>query len=254
MGVQFAPLSGMRIVHFGLFWERIKEDFPNVEEREPLIPIKEAREVAPFDEGWRVSTKVELPRVWYLGNKGDLGQQLLQVQPDRFLHNWRTIKGGGDYPEFANNRKSFHRFYEVFTTFVNENGLGVLRAEQCEVTYVNHIPLQSANLWAAVSKTFTLFGDKFPRNDEVERISLNASYWLNELSGRVHIAIQPAKNVRSGTDLLDFRLTARGAPSSGSFEDIDKWLDTGHKTLWSLFSQFTSSDAKKQWGIDSEKR
>lgn len=254
MGVQFERLSRMKIVHFGLLWEKIKHDFPSVEEREPLVSIKEARDTTPPEEGWRLSTNIELPRVWYLGKTGNQGQQLLQVQPDKFLLNWRTTKGGGDYPEFVNNRKTFQEFYKVFSSFVDESKIGALSVEQCEITYVNHIPLQSPNLWADVTKTFTSFGATLPNSDMVERISFNTSYWIDDLPGRVHVAIQPAKNRISGNTLLDFRLTARGAPATGSLNDVDRWLDTGHRILWSLFSQFTSNEAKKQWGIISETR
>jgi hypothetical protein len=41
LSAQFDRLSAMRMVHLGLFWNKMKSRFPQTEERSPLIPSVE---------------------------------------------------------------------------------------------------------------------------------------------------------------------------------------------------------------------
>jgi hypothetical protein len=41
LSAQFERLSAMRAVHFGLFWQRVKDGFPNSEEHPALSPVLE---------------------------------------------------------------------------------------------------------------------------------------------------------------------------------------------------------------------
>ena len=38
LGVQFAPLRSFSIPHFGLYWARIRSDYPDQEMKPPLGP------------------------------------------------------------------------------------------------------------------------------------------------------------------------------------------------------------------------
>ncbi|MGH7048593.1 MAG: hypothetical protein ACREE2_19635, partial [Stellaceae bacterium] len=39
LSAQFERLAAMRSVHFGLFWQRVKDEFPNTEEHPALSPV-----------------------------------------------------------------------------------------------------------------------------------------------------------------------------------------------------------------------
>lgn len=43
--------------------------------------------------GLQLVTSAEMPRVFFVNNDNT---QLLQVQRDRFIHNWRKVEAGGD--------------------------------------------------------------------------------------------------------------------------------------------------------------
>ena len=86
---QFERLAGMRLVHLGLFWDKVKDRFPQTEERPALIPVIE-HFPDPMVTSGRVRFEAaeipELPRLWALNKNGT---EMIQIQNDRFIKNWR---------------------------------------------------------------------------------------------------------------------------------------------------------------------
>ena len=89
LSLQFRPLKEFGAVHFGAIRSRFVDKFPKFEEHPPL---ERAVEVFGEGPGQSQSPKIEfvsrlpLPRVWFLTEDGG---QLIQIQRDRFVHNWR---------------------------------------------------------------------------------------------------------------------------------------------------------------------
>src|SRR4051812_4830260 len=73
-------IPGFLIPHVGLFWQRIKNEFPETQHFMPLIP--------PTGEPKWVDSSlgVPLPRVWFLSKTK---QNIIQLQGDCFFYNWR---------------------------------------------------------------------------------------------------------------------------------------------------------------------
>jgi uncharacterized protein (TIGR04255 family) len=91
----------MRSVHFGLFWQRVKDEFPNTEEHPALTPVLEqAGEPVPQAVQLRFETQepLPLPRFWLL-NSG--GAEMMQIQNDRFIKNWRKGAANAEYPHYT---------------------------------------------------------------------------------------------------------------------------------------------------------
>jgi uncharacterized protein (TIGR04255 family) len=103
MGVYFMPLTGWRVPHFGLFWERIRKDYPTVEVRSPIItgPPGESRELnLPLFEA-----EINLPvRCWFR-NRNET--TLVQVQDSCFFHNWRRETNTLPYLHYDELRPTF---------------------------------------------------------------------------------------------------------------------------------------------------
>ncbi len=259
LGVQFEPLAAMRIVHYGLFWERVRDDFPVVEEQAALDP-----QIETFDEsvllpsaGWRISGRPELPRAWFLGPDSSAGQQLIQLQTDRFLHNWRrTTTRGQAYPSYDQNREQFIRRYRSFLEFVDEQQLGAVAANQCEVTYVNHIPVPETRQYGELLREcFPVFEGK-PADDflpsDPEQASFQFAYRIDENRGRLHISCRPRSLIRTGERILELQLTARVNLESPNFDGILQGLDVAHYWVVCGFKSFTSEKvhSNAQWGLE----
>jgi len=251
MGVQFEELP-LHLTHYGLFWSAIQNEFPTVEERPKLQSRVEVK--ADFPNAlWLASktSEIDVPRIWFAGARTDAGQQIVQLQSNKLLQNWRTARDGADYPSFISNRRDFKNSLDLFVTFVTEREIGWFAAEQCELTYVNHIPY-TGEVWSAACETFDIFSPKLVSDLESERFSFNQTYWSEQLKGRVHIVVQPARHKGKIRKVLDFRLTARGAPGTKDVAGVLAWLDEAHKNLLSLFVRLTRDDNRQKWGISNE--
>ena len=72
------PLEGFRSEHLGLFWEKIREDFPRVRQQIPL-----ARSIGAAVGPDEVTP---MPRYWFIAADDTT---IIQIQKDAFIYNWR---------------------------------------------------------------------------------------------------------------------------------------------------------------------
>lgn len=97
LGVQFAPLQGWSVPHFGLFWNEIKNEYPNFQVQPPVpgdVGFSVGLEIGP-----RVAPRLEVSaiapvRCWLFNESRS---RLIQVQSDRFMHNWIKAAPGQPY-------------------------------------------------------------------------------------------------------------------------------------------------------------
>lgn len=134
IGVQFGTIQGLRQPHFGLFWSRLRDEYPQVQDQPPL-PHQ------PLVGAQPRSFQIELsgltfptPRSWFISSQGD---HLVQLQSDRLVFNWR---GEGErYPRYDSLRPRFDAVWGQWCEFLEEAQLGRAVPEQIELAYVNQI-------------------------------------------------------------------------------------------------------------------
>jgi hypothetical protein len=68
--------------------------------------------------------------------------------------------------------------------------------------------------------------------------------------GRLYVSIQPVIRARDALEVLQLNLTARGAPASSKTEDVFKWLDLGRQWIVEGFTDFTTNEMHKLWGLE----
>src|SRR5215467_10507038 len=93
LGLTFQPLVSLRVVHFGLIWDRVRREYPAVQHLPPLGLEQTMLSQPP--SGW--GDLFFVPRVWFLSTAQD---RVIQLQHDRFYVNWRSIPGGVAYPRY----------------------------------------------------------------------------------------------------------------------------------------------------------
>lgn len=137
LSVQFEPLSSFRAVHFGLLWEQFRSRFPRTQEQPALMPVIEKFGVRSIP-GQTVSFGIGIGapefRCWFLD---DLETQLIQIQRDRFIHNWRKTSEGSPYPRYKTLREKFKDELETFAAFLKSEGIAgtapqPVRVDLCE--------------------------------------------------------------------------------------------------------------------------
>jgi uncharacterized protein (TIGR04255 family) len=254
LGVQFNSLERFLSPHLGVVWTEFKQDFPMVEEHQSLPPTFEtfgtpAAFMIP-SVNFQIMTRPEMLRVHFLNGERT---QLLQVQRDRFLHNWRKIGSGNDYPRFERMIETFKSGFQKFIAVIDRERLGAVVPNQCEVSYFNQIPTPDGEpIWSQFALTFP---DR-PGNATIEGLGSpeDARFALRYVipgpdgspSGRVTITAEPALRA-DGVTIIQFTLTARGRPATADMNGVLDFLNNGRALLNRAFKTLTSEEMQKRW-------
>lgn len=243
-GILFKPIEAMLAPHFGLLWEKYKSDYPNCKELPPLTTTIE-RFDRPEEKQIEISNVPPLPRIWFI-HKQESG--IIQVQRDRFLHNWRKTYPEEKYPRYHTVIEMFKNHLFSFNSFLKENDLGSILPLQYEMTYVNHVPKGEG--WETINEIGKVFPDfHFRSHDrflpEPEGLNWRTSFILPNQQGRLHATIR--KGWRRDTDrpILLLELTVRGIGSDKSLEGTWKWFDLAREWIVYGFSDLTGRGVQK---------
>jgi uncharacterized protein (TIGR04255 family) len=252
LSVQFDPLTVLRTPHLGLLWQDFRDRFPKTEEHSPLPPVIEKFGLiglAPI--GVRFEATPPVPRCWFLN---EAGTKLIQVQQDRFVHNWRKIGQGDEYPRYEQIRQTFETELGIFCQFLAREQLGELAPNQCEVTYVNQILSgrgweKHGQLGEVVTMWTSHHSDEFL--SEPEDVHLAVRYVIPDSTGnplgRLLVNVEPAYRVSDGTPIFVLQLTARGKPDGEGVEGVLKFFDRGREWIVRGFASMTSPLIHKIW-------
>jgi uncharacterized protein (TIGR04255 family) len=246
MGVQFEPLKGFGDPHAGLFWATHlgKDSWPKVRVA-PHLPSSFERFGS--EEQWGAVPPFEIrpgdepSRTQFL-NAGE--DRMVQVQNTRFHYNW--VKKNAEYPSYDALLPEFRKEIARFRAFSSKEGLGEVKPNQWEITYVNHVP--AGSLWSPGDDWSTLFPWlKAPASKLVAFDTVTATWRLviGDSQGRLHIKLARARHPDKG-DLMILDLTARG--SAEHQESLEDGLSLGHDAIVFSFAEMTSKRAHQEWG------
>lgn len=250
LSIQFAPLEKFGLPHYGLYWTKIRSDFAKFQTHVPLLSTTEQfGEALPGQPqfGIQFITQPDV-RIWFLN---DSGSQIIQVQRDRFVHNWRQLTGKEKYPRYPAVKNTLQKEWARFREFLKSEDLGTPQVNQCEVTYVNHIDYKKGwNDYGDLNKVIAAWsgqksGDFLP---SPEKVNMDAHYLLPNKLGRLHISVLPVIRGRDLQEVLQITLTARGAPQSSQDEDVLGWIDLGREWVVKGFADFTNDAMHRIWG------
>ncbi|MBX9772377.1 MAG: TIGR04255 family protein [Candidatus Obscuribacterales bacterium] len=256
IGIQFNPLENFRVVDYGLFWtEFLRADFPEVQEVPPINLRLEDKQLAVQRQIWQLVQEVPLPRVWYLGPDNELGQELVQVQPNLLMHNWRKKSPSNQvYPRYHINIERFRKVLSQFMTFVETRQLGTFTPNQCELTYINHIPVdeicgQPVEMFRRVFNVFQPnVENALDGRGTLDSQSFTSTYWIESISSRFHVAGNLAQLATTDQPIIDFRLTCRGTPPGSTANELINWFNVAHSNVVETFARLTTSEMHTYWG------
>ena len=260
LAVQYEPLSELRTPQIGLLWQKFREHLPKLEEHAPLDSVVERFGVpGPPQTNVRLEMmpKPPVPRCWFVN---EAGTELIQVQQDRFIHNWRKVGEGNEYPRYEHVRETFSRRLQTFERFCQEENVGALVPNQCEVTYVNHIVAGAG--WERhgdLGNVLTLFTPTY--NDsflpELEGARLACRYVIPDEQGqplgRLHIAVDGAYRRTDNQPMLLLNMVARGRPAGGGIDGVLRFMDIGREWVVRGFAAVTTEQMHKTWGRRNER-
>ncbi len=246
--MRFNPLPGLNAAQMGRLWAlKWCAAYPISEQQPVLAPetfLKtEPDKRPPHPDGIRL---------WFLS---DDRSSMIQVQQDRFIHNWRKTEGAL-YPRYHDVSESFDAEFGDFVEFLDESELGSLSAVECEVTYVNHFRepelRNHSDLPKFVAPWTGAYTDDFLPT--AEDAALFVRHKMSEdPAGLLEVSVVPLFP-RSGVQKPIYRLslTARTQPADSSAESIRRSLDQGHDWVVNGFVSFTTKPMHAIWGKESD--
>ncbi len=245
IGIQFAPVQGYKQIHAGEVWSLYKRDFPLVQEQPAIAPSFETFGFTSPPIGFGFMSGATHDRFWFL--KEDQ-RQIIQFQPDKFLHNWRKVGiEEGKYPRFENIISNFSAELKTLESYFQKNfSAQPISVNQCEVSYINFI-YQSEIGELPLQSIFSFLNFEHEPNE----ISCSFSrYILNdngEPRGRVICNIDQGVGPKGPMHRLS--ITAKGAPNGSGISDALSFIQNGRERIVHLFKEVTSPTVHRLWGI-----
>ena len=137
LGVLFKPLDRFFAPHLGEIWQEFKEfGFVHTTAQGAIPPMIESFSDQIPEPQVQISKVPDFHRILFIHEDGN---QILQIQRDRFTFNWRKIEEGQKYPGFSSIFASFEDFYIRFRENLKNQEIGEIAPLQYELGYINQL-------------------------------------------------------------------------------------------------------------------
>jgi hypothetical protein len=164
--------------------------------------------------------------------------QVIQIQRDRFLCNWRKVADDHEYPRYKSVIKNFEDRLGEFVAFTHEELGQVPDFKQYELSYINHIVAGEG--WNSLEDLSNVLPD-FPWRTDKQRflptpeaIESRLAFELKDRSGRLRATVQSTVRAPDNTPVIILDLTARGF-----LPDRRAWFDLAHEWIVRGFTDLT---------------
>jgi uncharacterized protein (TIGR04255 family) len=232
------PIRGTQIALYG---QGIKNDFPQIEEAPPLVPVIEVQEpgAGAVELGYGFGPLPPLRRTWFISADG---RSLIQLQEDRFIFNWKKATEDDKYPSYDEVIEKFNIYLTGFLDFLNSEDLGPPSYRQFELIYVNQIPLGKAETLEIAEGRVLVDHLRDNSRDRFlpDPVAVNWAtiYALPNSEGRLYVAAQSAR-APDGRRILRLDITARGMPAEANDTSRRAWFDRAHTWITHGFADLT---------------
>jgi len=234
-GLWFQPLPAFKTAHYGAYWDLIRKDYPECEDKPPVLDANPL--------GFRqVGDWFPPPRVWYLHRDRNL---LIQLQPNRIWLNWRRISDGDEYPRFEALLPVFRATVQQFAEFLRANNVGSVLPHGGELSYVNQFPPgdQSqpySDIGEVLKDVSWSAGHKVLPNPD--GIAWRAEFTVD--GDRLSVDLKTGK--RSDTQQNLHVLEIRAFTGTSSTFDIDSWFPKANTLVVGAFCDLTTERAQRE--------
>ena len=244
------PLSGFRSEHVGLFWNKIREEFP-VASQNAIVGTDRNLSVLKVEEGKGES--LPMPRYWFIA--GD-EVNLIQIQKNAFMFNWR--RRNEPYPHFHRVIKpAFDSYFDLFKKFLqDEVQIEGPTIDLCELTYINI--LEGCEYWGGPQDTTNVipsFSVLTPGNDAYRLQSVNCNYGYEiETNLQLNFGIRNGRMThKENVPALIFEVKAHGRLGDATKPEADEWFERAHSAVVECFTGVISKRIQKEhWGLTED--
>ena len=245
LGVQFDPPKGYQQIHAGEVWQLFRAKYSNVQELPPLPPAFETFGRPSLASQLKFVTGATHDRFWFVRPDGD---QLIQFQQDRLLHNWRKVEGtANQYPRFPSMISAFREEIEALRQYLTKFTSEGLVINQCEVSYINHIAVAEGK--RLIASDWLRCGTFCSPDSEDFSIMFREITYSEDRKPQGRLTCEALTGIiNEGQRMIQLTLTNRGAPRSSDIASALEFLEQGHELIVNRFAEVTTKEAHKVWG------
>jgi uncharacterized protein (TIGR04255 family) len=221
----------------GEIWVSLKDRYPKTQDQPPLFnPF--VPQAVPFQLAMQ---SAGLFRVWLVSADDT---EILQIQGDRVLRNWRR-RDGREYPRFE---PLLEKFVEEFTMV--DGLVGPFDVQQIEVTYINWISdLTLGDFFIPAS----VGGLRDPRVTPVRDVFQWSSRYSvssddGEEVGSLSLSCNSARRPTSDPPAEGLMLTLSFTSGIQDRTKIPELMSLGRDTIVRAFTDITTEPAQIAWG------
>jgi uncharacterized protein (TIGR04255 family) len=243
-GVVFDPLTEINGPLLGQYWSQQSNVFPKrPTELEALGSLFELFQLSGAQAAppGAVLVNEPPPGPRYLLENVD-GTQVVQVQRDRFLCNWRRHAPNNQYPRFDALSHFFRTQYSEFEQFLKREVNAQPTPRQYELVYVNHISLRAASEIGGLlpDASWRPMERWLPTPDAVES---SLTFTMPGKAGRLRVRSQTAEIFQTRNRVVVLELTARGF-----LDDREQWFKLAHEWIVRGFDDLLSPSLATELG------
>jgi uncharacterized protein (TIGR04255 family) len=252
LAAHFLPISGWKSLDYARLADMWSAEYPIAEEMPPAPPVPDESGVIAGPPQIQIDFgAINQTRYWF---RNDSGSRVIQIQRDRIVHNWRKQDPSEPYPHYSDLRPLFAKALGNLVDFAVERGFGPPRINQCEVTYVNPIPVagplarleQFERLFAPWSGQFS---DAFLSAPEGVSVSMRFPILEGDVvKGGLTVLINPGIRPPDQKPLYLLQIFARGRPDSDDVNGVMRFMDLGHEWVVRGFAGVTTPEMHVHWG------
>ncbi len=238
-GIRLDSIKKLKAGHFGVLWQKFKPDFSQIEDQIPANPIPA--------EDFENLDKLPLPRVWFIHRDEN---ELIQVQRNCFLHNWRKRRSDDAYPGYEKVVENFEIYLSRFQEFLKEESLGHLVPKQYELIYIDLIPKGQG--WESPGDLEKVFPNLLSLTKQgiflnnIKGINWQIILELPNGLGEVAISIRNAQRISNKQELINMEFKA---VSSQAYQPMRGWFDDAHNTIMNLFCNLISYEIQEKFWV-----
>lgn len=243
LGLEFQPVANLGAIRLAQLAERWKDRYPVSRELPPL-PASPPIGIPGEFPGVFVNVGAPAIRLWVMSTDES---QLIQIQRDRLILNWRHSGTELSYPHYDSLRPDFVDAYSDLRVFIAEQKLGEIHPTSVEVSYVNEVLTDGQSLDLAVIMRGVASYDQHlgpPLAGRVMQI-----FTANSLPGSLAMLTLTADTQGRGPNSTLITLTYRSAIALGAApEDVMASMDFGHRDVVVGFAEATTESMHEMWG------
>ena len=243
IAVYHLPITELRTQHIGLYWQQIRDKYPNCEQQSPVVSEDDSSifqnmpgEVFP------------LPRFWFSSSAHPM---LIQVQRNAFMLNWRRLQNNVDYPHYETVQKEFWNAMEIYKAFIQDCvGAKLDVVNRCELTYINVITRNKFFSTHAEIKNVLppIEGFCNLENDARHLAGLNATavYRINDNLLVDMVTKLGRRKDATKEEIAILEIKAHGSPVDLSLGEARNWYEVAHEAVNETFLTFTDDRVQKE--------